>query len=196
MGVDDPDGVASMALWVKKPAASSFSVLHPFYQDPDWQTSIDTGADGIDADGTLSWYAVAKDTKGAETKSKTQTIKVVRCDTEASITGGILLDQPYDLGVCDSIDIPFDFKVSDPDGLASAPTLTYSVRNQSGASFSGSIDLTLIFIGHDWVGDAVNSNGPAYFGNNTVSWTITTHDNHGGTSTRHQVDGVTGTCIV
>ena len=196
VGVDDPDGVASIALWVKKPGASSFAVLHPFYQDPDWQTSIDTGADGIDVAGTLSWYAVAKDTKGAETKSKTQAIKVVRCDTEATISGGILLDQPYDVGVCDSIDIPFNFKVSDPDGLASAPTLTYTVRNQSGTSFSDSIALTLNFINHSWFGDAVNNNGPAYFGDNTVSWTVTTHDNYGGASTKHQVDGVTGTCIV
>jgi len=44
--------------------------------------------DNIVRTGSISWYVVATDTKGATTKTAVKTITVTRCDTPASFAAG------------------------------------------------------------------------------------------------------------
>ena len=89
---NDPDGVASIELFFKKPGASTYT-SRPFNQDGStWYSFINTvsSVDNIVRSGNISWYVVATDGKGAKTKTATKTMKVTRCDSEASFdTGGI-----------------------------------------------------------------------------------------------------------
>ena len=85
--VSDPDGIAGIQLWVRKPGAATYKRLsHDFTNNGGtWNDFINAKDDGVTTAGTLSYYALATDTKGAKTKSKTRSIKIVRCDTEAQI---------------------------------------------------------------------------------------------------------------
>jgi hypothetical protein len=194
----DPDGVAKIELWMRKPGASSYEDSGPFgADDPWWYANINPAASGVLAGGTLSYYAVAFDTKGAKTKSAAKSIKVVRCDTEASISGGIELDivnGSYETNTCGDLSIPWSFKLTDADGLTGA-TVEYWVQNQSGAGFGGTISLQYILFIKDWYGTSATVNGGPYTGTNTVTWLLRTTDQFGGHSTRNVLDSLTGVCI-
>jgi hypothetical protein len=187
--VSDPDGVAQILLWVKKPGAASFARLgHDFVRaGSTWSNSIESAKDGIAAAGTLSFYAVAIDSKGARTTSKVRSIQVVRCDTEASINGGI--DAPLINGQREIFcSLPWEFAISDPDGLAGA-TIVYSIP-------PGSPPLTKPLVlkhvsGNVWaVGTSFVPHGAF-----TVAWTLTTTDNFGGTTSLSRTEIVHYSCV-
>jgi hypothetical protein len=80
----DVDGVASVTLYFRGPGMAA-AVSRPMALTGDtWNSFINPRDDGITGTGTISWYVVAKDTKGASTKSGTRLIKVYRCDTPAT----------------------------------------------------------------------------------------------------------------
>jgi hypothetical protein len=185
----DPDAVAQIQLWVKKPGAASFVRLsHDFVRaGSTWTNSINSAKDGIAAAGTLSYYGVAIDSKGATTTSKVKTIKVIRCDTEASINGGIdapLIDGQREI-FCS---LPWEFAITDPDGLAGA-TIVYSIP-------PGTPPLTKPLVlkhmsGNVWaIGTSFVPHGTF-----TVTWTLTTTDTFGGTTTLSRTEVVHYSCV-
>jgi hypothetical protein len=185
----DPDGVAQIQLWVKKPGAASFVRLsHDFVRaGSTWTNSINSAKDGIAAAGTLSLYGVAIDSKGATTSSKVKTLKVIRCDTEASINGGI--DAPVIGGQREIFcSLPWEFAIADPDGLAGA-TIIYSIP-------PGTPPLTKPLVlkhmsGNVWaIGTSFVPHGTF-----TVAWTLTTTDTFGGTTTLSRTEVVHYSCV-
>jgi hypothetical protein len=187
----DSDEVAAMQLWVKKPGAASFARLpHDFVRaGTKWTNSIDTGRDGINAAGTLAFYAVAIDAHGARTISKSKSIKVVRCDTEASINGGI--DAPLINGqreiVCALI---WEFAITDRDGFSGA-TMVYSIPPGT-PPLTKPIPLTLE-PGTTNVWTARTTFVP--HGTFTVAWTLTTTDGFGGSTSLSRTEVVHYQCV-
>jgi hypothetical protein len=182
--VADPDGVAVMQLWVLKPAATSFVRLsHDFTTDGSlWYGYISTGIDGITDEGALSYYAVAIDSKGAQTRSMTRTLEVIRCDTEASISGGInasvRTNGHYYLQSCTVFSIPWRYVVSDRDGLFGV-TVKYTITHTGAKTLSQTINLRHLLRSLIWAGNSIappNSN--LYHGPNNVSWTVTSKDQY------------------
>ena len=51
---------------------------------------IQPADDGITGPGTITWWVEAIDNAGASTNSSKQSISVVRCDAEATITSTLL----------------------------------------------------------------------------------------------------------
>ena len=92
----DVDGVKSIRLYFRKPGASSYSSRAFSKDGTTWYNYINTvsSVDNIARSGTISWYAVATDGKGATTKSPVKTINVKRCDSEATSTLRRLSDHP------------------------------------------------------------------------------------------------------
>ena len=185
----DSEGVAQIQLWVKRPGAASFVRLsHDFVRaGSTWTNSINAAKDGIAAAGTLSFYGVAIDSKGASTTSKVKTLKVIRCDTEASINGGIdapLIDGQREI-FCS---LPWEFAITDPDGLTGA-TIIYSIP-------PGTPPLTKPLVlkhmsGNVWaIGTSFVPHGTF-----TVAWTLSTTDTFGGTTTLSRTEVVHYSCV-
>ncbi len=187
----DPDGVAQIQLWVKKPGAASFARLaHDFVRTGStWSNSIETAKDGIAVAGTLSFYAVAIDGKGASTTSAVKSLKIVRCDTEASINGGIdapLIDGQREI-FCVLI---WEFAIADPDGLRGAsiiysippgtPPLTKPIPLKLEAGTTNVWTARTTFVPH---------------GVFTVAWTLTTTDAFGGTTSLSRTEVVHYQCV-
>jgi hypothetical protein len=183
--------MAGIQLWVKKPGAGSFVRLsHDFVRaGSTWSNSIDSAKDGITAAGTLSFYAVAIDAKGARTSSKAKSLNVVRCDTEASINGGIdapLIDGQREI-FCVLI---WEFAISDGDGLRGA-SIVYSIPPGSAPATKpialnrepGTVNVWTArtsFVPH---------------GTFTVAWTLTTMDGFGGTTSLSRTELVHYQCV-
>ena len=85
------DGVAGITLYFTGPGLGG-TVSRLMNQDGStWYSSIDTGNDKIVGSGTITFYAIAVDMKGAQTTSDAQAIRVIRCDAAAiySIPAGV-----------------------------------------------------------------------------------------------------------
>jgi hypothetical protein len=177
----DPDGIAAIQLWIQKPGSSSFVLLnHGFSKDGTyWYAWIDTAKDKITVVGTLSYRAVAVDTKGVTTASSTGSLEIFRCDTEATISGGINKTQngdgSYSFSSCSSYTIPWRYYFADPDGLTGA-TITYAMAHVNKTTLRGSVKLTRLNRSLFWVASATIPS--SYFGTNTLSWTVTTTDKY------------------
>jgi hypothetical protein len=197
----DPDSVAAVQLWVRKPGAAAYKRFsHNFTNNgATWNNFINAKDDAVTTAGTLYWYALAIDGKGAQTKSKVRSIKIVRCDTEAEIGGGINLP-PYQYGPgyvlhyrhCDGVDsvsVPWRFSLVDGDELTQA-RLTYTVRSASGVTLTSGSPL-LSHVGSYWTASSGTFDAYAY---NVVSvvWHVATTDRFGGKTTgAAQTDTVT-----
>ena len=99
----DVDGVKSVVLYFRKPGDASYTA-RDFSRDGDtWYSFINTvgSVDDITTGGSISWYAVATDGKGAATKSPPATIQVTRCDTPASFDFGSVTNPVYNDPACD-----------------------------------------------------------------------------------------------
>jgi len=192
--VTDADGVVTVQLWVLKPGSRSYVRLnHDFTQAAGyWYNTIDTADDGIMDAGTLRYRAVAIDAKTAQTTSKSGSLRIVRCDTEATITGGINLPQGFlciyildaSLHSC-RFSILWRYLLSDPDGL-SGNQLSYSITHTNVAPLGGTIKLVGRSLLGYWTGASTAPNYPdPYEGLNTVTWTVTTFDKYGGRTSRN-----------
>ena len=137
MRATDTDGVASLTLLYRKPGAGSF-VSRKMTLDGDWYSYVNTVAsvDNITRPGTVAWYIVAKDKKGASSRypaSGTRGIKVIRCDSPARFgkiytqTGRVSISPPQ------SFDVQTDQYTDDPDGVRSV-TLNWTIYNDAGAA--------------------------------------------------------------
>jgi hypothetical protein len=182
----DPDGIASIQLWVQRPGSSSYARLsHDFTEkEAIWYNSISTANDKVVTVGTLFYRAVAIDTKGVSTTSLSGSLSVKRCDTEASISGGLNLTPTngiYYIYSCDAFTVPWRFLISDADGLSSA-RLSYNISHLNKTTLSGSIKLVRLLRSLFWTGSATAPH--SYYGKNTITWTITSTDQYTGTTSR------------
>ena len=180
----DSDGIASIQLWVQRPGSTSYVRLsHDFTEkEPIWYNSISTANDKVVTVGTLFYQAVAIDTKGVSTTSLSGSLSVKRCDTEASISGG-LNATPYN-GVyyfyssCDPdadwFTIPWRYNLSDKDGLTGA-TITYALFHTNMTTYRGTVTLTRVDKIY-WIASVRIPH--SYHGANSLSWTITTTDKY------------------
>jgi hypothetical protein len=188
--VSDANGVSAIQLWVRKPGASTYKrFAHDFTNNgATWNNFINAKDDGVTIAGTLSWYAVAIDGAGAKTKSTVRSLKIVRCDTEAEIGGGIttpftfsgtIYVATYEYG--SQYYVPWSFAVADPDGLTKA-TLTYTLRDPSGVTIKAGT-IALANTGSAWYGrsQTFDANTNAYK-LNTATWRLVTTDKFGGVS--------------
>jgi len=178
----DPDGVMSIQLWVQKPRATSFVRLgHDFTRDGAlWYASISTAKDRLPDEGRLDYYAVAIDSKGVERRSATASVDIQRCDTEATISGGINLNirtnGHYYIISCTIFSIPWRYTVTDPDTV-SRVSIKYSITHTGAPTLSTTIGLRHRLDSNLYFGSSV---APAiakpYYGANYVAWTVTSMD--------------------
>jgi hypothetical protein len=201
--VEDPDGVASVQLWVRKPSTRTYVRLsHDFVASGStWVGTIDTVKDALPAPGSYAFRAVAVDTKGASTTSASSSITIIRCDTEATFKGGIDTTDPdrihynstyatYYLACDGPFVIPFRYSVVDPD-FTSKVTLTYtitSVSHPTSPPLSSTITLRRSFSitkvpSNIWTGATIAPLLGNYRGRSTITWRLTSTDQYKGTTT-------------
>jgi hypothetical protein len=195
---NDPDGVALIQLWVQKPGTTSFVRLgHDFSKDGAlWYGFINTTIDKIDVAGTLNYRAVAIDGKGASATSKSGSVSVFRCDTEASIRGGLdTTDKTrlwynsgsgyYEVGCGGPFAVPFRYTITDVDTLSSV-SVNYSFTpikaNVSGWKGTTKLHRLSRLQPSIWVGTTAAIVSTTYHGYYSIAWTIQSTDNYGGKS--------------
>ena len=191
----DVDGVKGIELFFRKPGEDAYT-RRPFTLDGDtWYGFINTvrSVDAIGIGGTIAWYAVATDTKGATTKSAVNTITVTRCDAPAVFDFGGLTGRAFNDQLCSPSSVSIPVYASDPDNDAAGDpdsrrlrvVVSWRASNgqqaqsgqaeavfQKGNSFLASIPL---FTG--WPGGGAWPPG-AY----SISFSATSTDVYGGTS--------------
>jgi FlaG/FlaF family flagellin (archaellin) len=202
----DPDGVKSIKLFFKKPGATSYT-SRSFDQDGDtWYSFINTvgSVDNIVRSGTISWYAVATDDKGATTKTKTRSIKVTRCDSEASFDWGGTTSIVYSPAACSPNQITIPIYAHDEDAGSPSSNLnvvvTWSAQNNRGPSFgSYSGKVTATFLKGNAFRAYVSVVGWQNPGSWTLTWSMKSTDPYGGTSTAGPIQdsfNLYGACVL
>ncbi len=186
----DVDGVASITLYFQGPGMAG-TVARPMSLDGDtWYSFINTKDDAITGSGTISWYVVATDKKGASTQSKTQSIGVERCDSPASFDFGGVASEVYNTTGpgCTPTLLLLPVYAQDPDaGYPSgnlSVVVTWSAQNNRGparGSYSGTV--TADFIKGISFQAPVSTLDWMYPGSWTITWTATSTDPYGSTST-------------
>ena len=142
-----------------------------------WRATINTKADGLPTAGKLSFYAVASDAKGVKSKSKVGSLTITRCDSEATIAGGL----PGSVFTfSDTWRVPWSFNITDVDGLKTV-RVSYVLRNAAGVTFlTGSVYLTNTE-GDTWSGYSASFDAYPYsYQWDTAAYTVTTTDDYGG----------------
>ena len=144
----DVDGVKGITLFFKKPGASSYTKRAFTFDSGTWYSYVNTvsSVDNIARSGTISWYAVGTDDKGVTTKSPLKTIKVTRCDSEASFDAPQVVspsaNQKYQYS-CGTARITFGLYASDRDNPVSKAlkvTFYWTLQNRrTGARTGGSM---------------------------------------------------------
>ena len=191
----DVDGVASMELFFRKPGEDAYT-RRPFTLDGDtWRSFINTvrSVDAIGIGGTIAWYAVATDAKGATTKSAVDTITVTRCDAPAVFEFGKVTGRAFNDRLCspNSISIPISASdpdngaVGDPDSRRLQVVVTWRASNggqtQSGKSEAvfqkGSSFIASIPLAGGWL-----DGGAWPLGAYSLSFSATSTDLNGGTT--------------
>jgi hypothetical protein len=135
----DTDGVTSLTLYFRKPGDASYTRRPMTLDAGDWYSFINTVAsvDDITDAGTMPFYIVARDTKGATSRypsSGTRSISVTRCDSPASLVDGAVSASTVSISAKDGLPNSVTIQVygTDPDGVASM-TLNWTVRNAAGS---------------------------------------------------------------
>ena len=147
-----------------------------------WYNSISTANDKVVTVGTLFYRAVAIDTKGVSTTSLSGSLSVKRCDTEASISGGLngtLYNGIYYFyPVCPDggpFIIKWRYLLSDKDGLTGA-TITYSLFHTGLTTYTRTVTVTHPKGSIYWIASAAIPQ--SYDGDGRLGWSITTTDQY------------------
>jgi hypothetical protein len=185
----DPDGVKGIRLFFKKPGASSYS-SRAFTRDGDtWYSFINTvsSVDNIVRSGTISWYVEATDEKGAKTKSKTTSIKVTRCDSEASFDYGGTSEVTYNGATCSPNRLTIAVYAQDADAGYPSDNLKVSLnwtaqngRGPAMGSYSGTTAAR--FMKGNYFEVYVSTVGWVQPGTWTISFEASSTDPYGGKS--------------
>lgn len=183
--VSAPAGLASVRVWAKGPGAPDYVLLTHAMNNYSgvWKVSLTGGYMLATTTGTVLLRAVATDVNGLSQTSNTVSVSVTRCDTDATITGGID-ELPVDesgalsLGRCLSpTPVPWFFSVHDPDGAVSTAVvaLTFSASQQT--SMTTSLHHSLA---SHWTGSSPMV--PGSTSSFKMNWVLTTTDVNGGTT--------------
>jgi hypothetical protein len=191
--IKDTDGVASATLFYRRPGDGSFQSkpMDNTTIKGKWFANLDTLGDKITIPnpptGTLRWYIKSADTKGASSQSPTRSITIRRCDSEATFFVNSLSTTQF--SNCNaSFQLRWSFSITDPDEAQSAPmtaTLRYTIRNTytgpgGGKTLTQTVSAAIVNSRFSIDSKTLSSN--TFYGNNEVTWQITTKDKYGGTS--------------
>ena len=128
--VDDIDGVKSVTLFYLRPGDASWSSRSMTGRSGTWAASLNTANDKITIPtpptGSLKWYIKAVDGKNVASQTKTSTITVRRCDTEAQFDGVFPTSQTYSCTA--SATMTIGTYANDADQPADGLTVTFSGR--------------------------------------------------------------------
>jgi hypothetical protein len=197
--IKDVDGVSSATLFYRKPGAASWSSkpMNDTTVKGRWYANLDTLGDKITIPnpptGSLRWYIRAADSKGAASQTSQLSMAIRRCDTEATIYVNSLATGsgsycPDGNPPTTTVRIPFTFSITDPDTLVSV-TLTYTVDNGTSGK-----RLTKTIKANESNGrfnlQSVALDGQTWYGQNIVTWTLTTRDLYGGTTQAPEQKGL------
>jgi hypothetical protein len=184
--ITDVDGVASAKLvFTDQSGATTTRAMQGFAGNL-WTSFINANDDGTQAGGSFTFQVIAVDSKGATTTSNTQSIRVVRCDTEATFDFGGATTPVYNAPPCTPTSVTIPVFASDADNggrdssrlqvvvtwraanLRGTPTFAGDVQAvfQKGNSFVASITVP-----SDWT--------PGLY---SVTYSATSTDIYGGTS--------------
>ncbi len=194
----DVDGVAGITLYFTGPGLGG-TVSRPMsLNGTTWSSSINTGSDKIVGSGVITFYAIAVDKKGATTQSTSGSINVIACGSPASIQ--VVITSPpfqqrlkaYVVNDCSGTTPSIDFSItaSDPDNGTQLLTVGFvwdmtnkssgsvvsarsKVSSDGGTAYSASISSRTT---STWL-------TTAFFGANTLNYTVTTTDKNGGVTT-------------
>jgi hypothetical protein len=184
--VKDVDGVDSVRLFYRRPGSDSWS-SKPMDNTTiagKWYANLDTLGDKITitdppTDG-LRWYIKAVDDTGLSRQSKTFTITVKRCDSEADF--GSSSSYPENL-MCPGQTTTFYGSASDPDGInGSSAVFVYEYLRADGTQRTGKKQMTG---GNDgrWYYQVNLTPGDAWsFQRSPMTFYIQTTDQYGGVS--------------
>ncbi len=111
----DPDGVESIRLFFRGPGMRETASRLMSRDGDTWYSFINPKDDGITKTGTITWYVVAKDSKGASTKKVGKDIKVFRCDSEANFDFGGVTNAVYNQSGCAPNRLTIPVYAQDPD---------------------------------------------------------------------------------
>ncbi len=113
--ITDIDGVASAKLiFTDQSGATTTRAMQGFAGNL-WTSFINANDDGTQSGGAFTFQVVAVDTKGATTTSDSQSIRVVRCDTEATFDFGAATATVYNAPPCTPTSVTIPVFASDRD---------------------------------------------------------------------------------
>jgi hypothetical protein len=143
--ITDIDGVASANLVFTDQSGATITRPMQGFAGNLWTSFINANDDGTQAGGGFTFHVVAVDTKGATTTSDSQSIRVVRCDTEATFDFGAATATVYNDPACTptSVTIPVFASDRDNGGRDSSRlqvVVSWQATNlRSGKAFSGQV---------------------------------------------------------
>ncbi len=166
--ITDVDGVKSATLFFTDQAGTAVQRPMTGYAGNLWSSSINANDDGTKGNGSISWYVVATDGKGAQTTSPTQSLAVIRCDTPATFDFGSATSPVYNAPACSPTSVTIPVYATDPDNAAAGDRdssrlqvmVTWQATNlRSGKTYSGRVQavfqkgnlfLASFPVGTDW----------------------------------------------
>ncbi len=202
----DVDGIKGIKLFFKKPGATAYTGREFSLASGTWYSFINTvgTVDNIVRPGNISWYVVATDTKGATTKSAVKTIKVTRCDTEASFDFGSITSAVYNQSTCSPNRVTVQVYADDADVGYPSENLKVAVyweahNNRGGTSGSYSGKVTADYQKGNYFLAYISTVGWVNPGSWTLTLYATSTDPYGGTSKSSTVPNglsVYGSCVI
>jgi hypothetical protein len=196
--IKDVDGIQSATLFFRRPGSASFASKPMVFTANlgKYFANLDTLGDDIGIPnpptGTLRWYIRAVDKKGKAAQTVVRSMTIRRCDSEAQFfVNSLNAGQPTNCSP--QFTIGWQFSVTDPDELVRT-TVRYTIQNtytgpgggsRTTATVGANVKNGRFFI----TSNPISSN--TFYGNNQVTWTATTRDLYGGTSTDSGKGGFT-----
>jgi hypothetical protein len=186
--VKDIDGVKSVTLFYRRPGSTAWSSkpMDNTTVKGKWYANLDTLGDKIAITSpptdSLSWYIKAVDSKDKAAQTKTASITIKRCDTEATFDGGYPLSQTYS---CTSATIAIGIYAGDRDqpehGLKVVFHWTLTNPRTGAGPISGQMTAGAIQ-GSYYQGTTGAFNGKEFYAGRLTVYAVTT-DKYRGTTT-------------
>ena len=183
--VDDIDGVKSVTLFYLRPGDSTWSSKSMTGRSGTWAAALNTATDKITIPtpptGSLKWYIKAVDGKNVASQTKTASITIRRCDTEAQFDGVFPTNQFY---ACTTTTMTIGTYANDADQPADGLTVTFFwslVNPRTGdGPVSGKMNAS-VKNGNYYEGTTSTFNGKTFYAGSLTVYAITT-DRYGGTT--------------
>jgi hypothetical protein len=188
--IKDVDGIASATLFFRRPGSSTFASKPMTLRSGRFTAVLNTQGDDISIfsppNDPLRWFIRAVDKKGLDRQIDPRTITIRRCDSEATFLTNRLVNDFFT--TCSGFRLGWQLSIFDPDearGASMTAAFRYSIHNlDTGRTITSTLSETITNGTFSIASEALSST--ALLGSNTVSWTITTKDRYGGTTTREK----------